>query len=256
MGNGTTSPVNSTGNDEVDRTRLDPWRLPSSYFPVAEKSSRRTPSGFWREIKSDDTKIRSDEWSSQTLGRRTTLEFYRKNRTKTDWVMHEYRLYGAVPAFSLERGIYRKVFKKDSYEPASWYHADNNGGNPVRYNSELMDMYDTLRDGDKLAQREPWELPRYFIVKNNLSRSSLRTKSGVWIEKEDDLIAVRSPESSSSTTTTTTPPSYVGVKKTFEFSLNDGTKTDWVMREYLQLHHNWSYPAASFVQDPGQCGVA
>jgi len=177
------------------------------------------------------------------------LEFYRKNRTKTDWVMHEYRLYGAVPAFSLERGIYRKVFKKDSYEPASWYHADNNGGNPVRYNSELMDMYDTLRDGDKLAQREPWELPRYFIVKNNLSRSSVRTKSGVWNEKEDDLIAVRSPESSSSTTTTTTPPSYVGVKKTFEFSLNDGTKTDWVMREYLQLHHNWSYPAASFVQD-------
>ena len=143
------------------------------------------------------------------------------------------------------------MFKKDSYEPASWYHADNNGGNPVRYNSELMDMYDTLRDGDKLAQREPWELPRYFIVKNNLSRSSVRTKSGVWIEKEDDLIAVRSPESSSSTTTTTTPPSYVGVKKTFEFSLNDGTKTDWVMREYLQLHHNWSYPAASFVQDPG-----
>jgi len=86
---------------------------------------------------------------------------------------------------------------------------------------------------------DPWDLPPYFLLRKN-EWKSLRTHSGYWKEKEEELTAIRSagePSSSSSSAS----PSYVGVRKTLEFYLKDGTrggegtKTDWIIHEYHHL---------------------
>ncbi|XP_066338780.1 uncharacterized protein [Miscanthus floridulus] len=85
---------------------------------------------------------------------------------------------------------------------------------------------------------DPWDLPPYFLRKNKWK--SLRTHSGYWKEKEEVRIAIRSAGESSSSSSSASP-SYVGVRKTPEFYLEDGTrggegtKTDWVIHEYHHL---------------------
>lgn len=87
---------------------------------------------------------------------------------------------------------------------------------------------------------DPWDLPPYFLVRKNEWKKSNRTYSGSWKEKKEEPIAIRSAEDSSSSSSAAVP-SYVGVRKTLEFYLNDGTnggegtKTDWIVYEYHHL---------------------
>jgi hypothetical protein len=84
---------------------------------------------------------------------------------------------------------------------------------------------------------DPWDLPAYFLLRKNKWKS-LRTYSGYWKEKEEELTAIRSAGGSSSSSAS---PSYAGVRKTLEFYLNDGTrggegtKTQWIIHEYHHL---------------------
>jgi hypothetical protein len=97
---------------------------------------------------------------------------------------------------------------------------------------------------------DPWDLPAYFLLRKNKWKS-LRTYSGYWKVKEDELTAIRSSGESSSSSSAS--PSYVGVRKTLEFYLNDGTrggegtKTDWIIHEYYDLRKD-DAGAALFLQ--------
>ncbi|CAD6255794.1 unnamed protein product [Miscanthus lutarioriparius] len=89
---------------------------------------------------------------------------------------------------------------------------------------------------------DPWDLPPYFLLRKN-NWKSLRTHSGYWKEKEGELTAIRSAGESSSSSSSASP-SYVGVRKTLEFYLKDGTrggegtKTDWIIHEYHHLRED------------------
>lgn len=109
-----------------------------------------------------------------------------------------------------------------------------------------------MMEDDANFQLDPWELPPYFLLRKNKQCKSLRTYCGYWKEKDEELTAIRSAGESSSSSSAT--PSYVGVRKTLEFYLKDGTrggegtKTDWIIHEYHHLRKD-DARAALFLEE-------
>ncbi|XP_007043870.2 PREDICTED: NAC domain-containing protein 83 [Theobroma cacao] len=97
---------------EVDVCKADPWELPGDleqerYFfstreakyPNGNRSNRATVSGYWKATGIDKQIITSR--SNQVVGMKKTLVFYRgkpPHGSRTDWIMHEYRLVSAETA--------------------------------------------------------------------------------------------------------------------------------------------------------------
>ncbi|KAF8390701.1 hypothetical protein HHK36_025228 [Tetracentron sinense] len=91
---------------EVDVCKSDPWDLPGDleeeryFFSIKEakyqngkRSNRATGSGYWKATGLDKQIVASR--SNQVVGMKKTLVFYRgkpPHGSRTDWVMHEYRL--------------------------------------------------------------------------------------------------------------------------------------------------------------------
>ncbi|CAN6343523.1 unnamed protein product [Urochloa humidicola] len=105
--------------------------------------------------------------------------------------------------------------------------------------------YRTLQVNANLAELDPWHLPSHFFMRKN--SSSLSTLSGYWKEKEDEFTAIRSESEGSSPSRS---PSYLGVRRTLEFYLKDGTKTNWLIHEYQQLdNHSKGSRTALFLRE-------
>ncbi|XWS68787.1 hypothetical protein CRYUN_Cryun04dG0122400 [Craigia yunnanensis] len=97
---------------EVDVCKADPWELPGDleqerYFfstreakyPNGNRSNRATISGYWKATGIDKQIVTSR--SNQVVGMKKTLVFYRgkpPQGSRTDWIMHEYRLVSAEAA--------------------------------------------------------------------------------------------------------------------------------------------------------------
>lgn len=91
---------------EVDVCKADPWDLPGDcaqerYFfstreakyPNGNRSNRATGSGYWKATGLDKQIVTCR--GGQVVGIKKTLVFYRgkpPHGTRTDWIMHEYRL--------------------------------------------------------------------------------------------------------------------------------------------------------------------
>lgn len=91
---------------EVDLCKSDPWDLPGDmeqerYFfstkeakyPNGNRSNRATNSGYWKATGLDKQIMNSK--SHEVVGMKKTLVFYRgkpPHGSRTDWIMHEYRL--------------------------------------------------------------------------------------------------------------------------------------------------------------------
>ncbi|XP_057949690.1 NAC domain-containing protein 83 [Malania oleifera] len=101
---------------EVDLCKSDPWDLPGDreqerYFfstreakyPNGNRSNRATCSGYWKATGIDKPIVcsRSININNQVVGMKKTLVFYRgkpPHGSRTDWIMHEYRLSSAAQA--------------------------------------------------------------------------------------------------------------------------------------------------------------
>ena len=64
-------------------------------YPNGNRSNRATVSGYWKATGIDRQIVSSRASQSQVVGMKKTLVFYRgkpPSGSKTDWIMHEYRL--------------------------------------------------------------------------------------------------------------------------------------------------------------------
>ncbi|KAJ4974588.1 hypothetical protein NE237_007762 [Protea cynaroides] len=96
---------------EVDICKFDPWDLPGDleqerYFfstieakyPNGNRCKRATGSGYWKATGVDRQILTSK--TKQAVGMKKTLVFYGgkpPQGSRTDWIMHEYRLSAAFP---------------------------------------------------------------------------------------------------------------------------------------------------------------
>ncbi|KAI3698563.1 hypothetical protein L2E82_42206 [Cichorium intybus] len=117
-------PVASPIITEADVCRSDPWDLPGDpkqerYFysnmeikyPNGKRSNRATTSGYWKATGIDKQIV--DYNTKQVAGTKKTLVFYRgkaPNGSKTNWIMHEYKL--AKPIEGMENWVVCRMFLK------------------------------------------------------------------------------------------------------------------------------------------------
>ncbi|MFS7959090.1 putative transcription factor NAM family [Helianthus anomalus] len=126
---------------QVDVCKSDPWELPGDceqerYFfstkevkyPNGNRSNRATLSGYWKAT-GLDKKIVSSEYN-QVVGMKKTLVFYKgkpPHGSRTDWIMHEYRLATPQPknpTKGMENWVICKIFLKKSGSKVSKYNEE------------------------------------------------------------------------------------------------------------------------------------
>ncbi|RWW26055.1 hypothetical protein GW17_00009582 [Ensete ventricosum] len=101
---------------EVDINKCEPWDLPGRakmgekewYFftlrdrkyPTGVRTNRATEAGYWKTTGKDKEIFSSSSSTSELVGLKKTLVFYKGRAPrgeKTNWVMHEYRIYSKSP---------------------------------------------------------------------------------------------------------------------------------------------------------------
>ncbi|WCJ25694.1 NAC domain containing protein 100 [Euphorbia peplus] len=119
---------------EVDLNKCEPWDLPwrakmgekewyffcvrDRKYPTGLRTNRATDAGYWKATGKD-----KEIYKAKTLvGMKKTLVFYKGRApkgSKTNWVMHEYRLEGKYSAYNLPKTaknewVICRVFQKSS----------------------------------------------------------------------------------------------------------------------------------------------
>lgn len=113
---------------EVHLCNSDPWDLPGDldqerYFfstreikyPNGNRSNRAAASGYWKATGLDKKILTTRATSNQVVGMKKTLVFYRgkpPHGSRTDWIMHEYRLLTPPPQGSLDNWVLCRIFLK------------------------------------------------------------------------------------------------------------------------------------------------
>ena len=92
-----------------------------------------------------------------------------------------------------------------------------------------------IDDAGRLTRPDPWELGRLWFITSKKFGSDEKTRRGFWKEKDNEFTAIRGDQWQQPAQRR---PVYIGFKRTLEFYMNDGTKTDWLMHEYAMLHHS------------------
>lgn len=120
---------------DIDIAKYNPWDLPGGceqerYFfavreakyPTGNRSNRATGCGYWKATGKDRAILASK--FNQVVGMKKSLVFYRgraPNGTRTDWIMHEYRLtcasktsthHSAAVVFPTRDWVLCRIFKK------------------------------------------------------------------------------------------------------------------------------------------------
>lgn len=121
---------------DVNLNRCEPWELPGKAkmgekewfffvhkdrkYPTGSRTNRATKSGYWKATGRDREIFRGRGGSEVLVGLKKTLVFYlgrAPHGTKTQWVMHEFRLDGQLPAnlppSAKDEWAVCRVFSKD-----------------------------------------------------------------------------------------------------------------------------------------------
>ncbi|PUZ67616.1 hypothetical protein GQ55_3G450300 [Panicum hallii var. hallii] len=92
-----------------------------------------------------------------------------------------------------------------------------------------------IDDDDSLLRLDPWELDRKWFIICKMFGSDEKTRRGYWKEKDNEFTAIRGDQWQQPAQRR---PVYIGFKRTLEFYMNDGTKTEWLMNEFAMIHQS------------------
>ncbi|XP_021297911.1 NAC domain-containing protein 86 [Herrania umbratica] len=243
---------------EVDLYKCEPWDLPGKsllpskdlewYFfsprdrkyPNGSRTNRATKSGYWKAT-GKDRKVNSQ---MRAVGMKKTLVYYRgraPHGTRTDWVMHEYRLderecetpSGLQDAYALCR-----VFKKSATGPKIGEHYLATTANQIT--SEHSSSIELYSEG-RCDESSDFAIPLDTCSPSILDRSPIdicESRDVKWMQSlSEDAFGLSNPPSFSSYGTLPYPPSKVDVAL-----------------ECARLQHRLSLPTLE-VQDFPQVGL-
>nr|WLO57481.1 NAC transcription factor 22 [Rheum palmatum] len=159
---------------EVDVCKADPWDLPGEqsqerYFfstreakyPNGNRSNRATVSGYWKATGKDKPIVlagnnsrvinkisHNQNQNQQVVGMKKTLVFYRgkpPNGSRTDWIMHEYRLANGPNSISndlaqgsMENWVLCRIFLKKR--------STNSNTHEEECNEEVHNIHSTTKN--------------------------------------------------------------------------------------------------------------
>jgi len=92
-----------------------------------------------------------------------------------------------------------------------------------------------IDDAGRLTRPDPWELRRLWFITSKKFGSDEKTRRGFWKEKDNEFTAIRGDQWQQPAQRR---PVYIGFKRTLEFYMNDGTKTEWLMNEFAMIHQS------------------
>lgn len=92
-----------------------------------------------------------------------------------------------------------------------------------------------IDDAGRLTRPDPWELGRLWFITSKKFGSDEKTRRGFWKEKDNEFTAIRGDQWQQPAQRR---PVYIGFKRTLEFYMNDGTKTEWLMNEFAMIHQS------------------
>ncbi|KAI3730752.1 hypothetical protein L1987_61928 [Smallanthus sonchifolius] len=159
---------------EVDIYKFDPWELPEKtefgekewYFftprdrkyPNGIRPNRAAVSGYWKATGTDKA-IYS---GSKYVGVKKALVFYKgrpPKGTKTDWIMHEYRLNESrsqptkkIGSMRLDDWVLCRIYKKKSI------------GRPLEQKEENTNTQNAPRDDNNTMEIQSVKIPRTFSL--------------------------------------------------------------------------------------------
>ncbi|XP_022759393.1 NAC domain-containing protein 86 [Durio zibethinus] len=247
---------------EVDLYKCEPWDLPGKsllpskdlewYFfsprdrkyPNGSRTNRATKSGYWKAT-GKDRKVNSQ---MRAVGMKKTLVYYRgraPHGSRTDWVMHEYRLderecepssAGLNDAYALCR-----VFKKSATAPniIGEHYQPATTANQIQITSEHSSSLELYSEG-RCEESSGFAIPLDTCSPGVLNRSSIDISDArdvKWMQSlSEDAFGLTNP-SFSSYATDLHPPSKVDVAL-----------------ECARLQHRFSLPPLE-VEDFPQVGL-
>ncbi|RLN28610.1 uncharacterized protein C2845_PM05G03710 [Panicum miliaceum] len=92
-----------------------------------------------------------------------------------------------------------------------------------------------IDDAGRFNWPDPWELDRSWFIMSKKFGSDEKTRRGYWKEKDNEFTAIRGDQWQQPAQRR---PVYIGFKRTLEFYMNDGTKTEWLMNEFAMIHQS------------------
>ncbi|XP_076927542.1 NAC domain-containing protein 2-like [Bidens hawaiensis] len=181
---------------EVDIYKFDPWELPEKtkseekewYFftprdrkyPNGARPNRAAVSGYWKATGTDKT-IYS---GSKYVGVKKSLVFYKgrpPKGTKTDWIMHEYRLNDSrsqpikkTGSMRLDDWVLCRIYKKKSTEK------------PLEQREEHISTQDTPSDDHNAVEIQQKKIPRTFSLAHLWELETLGSISHILGERNTD----------------------------------------------------------------------
>ncbi|XP_010278292.1 PREDICTED: NAC domain-containing protein 72-like [Nelumbo nucifera] len=168
---------------EVDLYKFDPWILPSKatfgekewYFfsprerkyPNGSRPNRVAGSGYWKATGTD----KAITMEGRKIGTKKALVFYvgkAPKGTKTNWIMHEYRLLGPPKkneSSSLDDWVLCRIYKKHSNAEKSVQNAWNKEQTHTSSSSSSSHLDDVLESLPEIDDQF-FQLPRIDSLRN------------------------------------------------------------------------------------------
>ncbi|XWS59696.1 hypothetical protein CRYUN_Cryun08bG0143900 [Craigia yunnanensis] len=161
----TSSPLPASIIAEIDLYKYNPWELPNKalfgedewYFfsprerkyPNGARPNRAAASGYWKATGTDKPILTSS--GTKSIGVKKALVFYKgrpTKGTKTEWIMHEYRLLETMIWTPKRKGSMRlddwvlcRVREKSSIKRNSWEDRNVTSHEPDSYLPKLNELW-------------------------------------------------------------------------------------------------------------------
>ncbi|XP_061345760.1 NAC domain-containing protein 2-like [Gastrolobium bilobum] len=191
----TSSPLPASFIAEIDLYKNNPWELPSKalfgedewYFftprdrkyPNGVRPNRAAGSGYWKATGTDKPILTS--CGMKSIGVKKALVFYKgrpPKGSKTDWIMHEYRLHDSLILNSKQRRSMRldewvlcRVRQKISNPRSIWEDSNELSYEPITSHFQQMNENSNLEPVKISLQNEYPMLPYILASESTLPNS-------------------------------------------------------------------------------------